>query len=96
MSRGQEDFDAALRDALEIRSAYHDFIQALECWEHPRFAEACDHLDRLSELLTDEIAAAIDAAVGACVSSHYLPAIADPSHNMQVTKTRSDGAITDD
>lgn len=70
MSRGQEDFDSALRDALEIRGAYFDLIGMIDEWQHLRFDNAGSYLDKAAALI-GTAATAIDAAVGCCVSEHY-------------------------
>lgn len=77
MSRGQQDFDAALRDALRIRATYYELLRRLESWEHLRFEAAQDHADLLLKNLDGHLLRKrMDALVGACVCEHYsrLPA----------------------
>ena len=70
MSRSQSDFDAALRDALAIRSAYYDLLDLIDSWDHLRFSEACEFLNGTVEL-APIIGERLDAVVGMCVSEHY-------------------------
>jgi hypothetical protein len=70
VSRGQEDFDNALRNALEIRGAYFDLLGMIEEWPHLRFDNAGAHFDKAA-MLIETASTAIDAAVGACVSEHF-------------------------
>lgn len=70
MSRGQEDWDHALRDALAIRAAYHNLMHLIDSWEHPRFENADQMLAAIYSIF-DAHRARFDTVVGNCVSEHY-------------------------
>jgi len=70
VSRSQSDFDAALRDALAIRSAYYDLLDLIDSWDHLGFPEACEFLSG-TEDLAPIIGERLDAVVGMCVSVHF-------------------------
>lgn len=75
MSRGQEDWDNALRDALKIREAWHEFLGLIEGWDHLRFTEAQEYLYDLDtepmQEFKQQVTQRIDSVVGSCVCDHY-------------------------